>query len=129
MSVVSPDSSLVLDILSILVALPLVVVRFAFFGVTGSGPSVSPFVPPFSVSAFAAATFFFFGEARFLGEGVTGSVPSPLVMTSTLVAAVAFFVGERFLVGCEESSLAEAAAPRFLGVFGVGSVLPASVYC
>ena len=117
MSVVSSDSSLVLDVLSVFVPLLLAGVRFAFFGVTGSGPSVSPFVPP----------FFFFGEARFLG--VTGSVPSPLVLTSTLLAAMAFFLGERFLVGCEESSLVEAGALRFLGVFGVGSILPASVCC
>ena len=118
-----------LDVLSVLVPLPLAGVRFAFFGVTGSGPTFSPFVPPFSVSAFAEATFFFFGEARFLGEGVTGSVPSPLVLTSALLAAVSFFVGERFLIGCEDSSSAEAVAPRFLSVFGVGLVLPASVYC
>lgn len=49
-----------------------------------------------------------------------GSVPSPLalVLASTLVVAVAFFVGERFLAGWAESSFAEAAAPRFLGVLG-----------
>ena len=95
LSVVSADSSLAF------VDLPLAGARFPFLGVTGSGPSVSPFFSPSSVSALALAlaTIFFFGEARFLGVGVIGSVAAPLVLASTLEAAVAFLVGERFLVG------------------------------
>ena len=123
LSVVSADSSLAF------VPLPLAGARFAFLGVTGSRPSVSPFFEssPVSALALALATVFFFGEARFLGEGVIGSVASPLVLDSMLVAAVAFLVGERFLVGWADSSLAEAVAPRFLGVLGAGSVVSISV--
>ena len=115
LSVVSADSSLVLL---------LAAARFPFFlGVTGSGPSVSPFISPSSVSALGLATAFFFGEARFLRAGVVVSVASPLVLASTFEAAAAFLVGERFLVGWADSSLAEAAAPRFLGVLRAGSVV------
>ena len=114
LSVVSADAP---SSVASFATLPLAGARFPFLGVTGSGPSVSPSVSPFSVLMIISAAFFFFGEARFfLGQGVSGSAASPFVVV------VAFLTGERFLAGWVDSSLVVAAALRFLGVFGAASV-------
>ena len=115
MSVLSAGPSLALTSFSVLAAFTLVAARFPFLGVTGSRPSVSPSVSPSPVLALTSATPFPFGEARFLAV-VVESAPAPSVV------GAAFFVEERFLAGWEDSSLAAAAAPRFLGVFGTALV-------
>ena len=96
---------------------PLGTARFPFLGVTGSRPSVAPSVSPSPALRMTSAAPFPFDEVRFLAV-VIESVPAPLVVE------VAFFVGERFLAGWEDSSLAAVAAPRFLGVLGAAMVSP-----
>ena len=97
---------------------PLGTARFPFVGVTGSRPSVSPSDSPSPVLELTSATPFPLDEALAV---VIESAPAPLAVE------VAFFVGERFLAGWEDSSFAAVAAPRFLGVFGTAMMSSATV--